>query len=162
MFFKSKKWKEVAFDHGFSTTYTDTNSVKHHRISYELCENTNARRAIIDGYEYEETGIHIPRHKGIIYAVKSWLGGNKLFLTDDGGQLFDDDYELVNETGGNSKSKATYLEYAYKPVVGVDALLRMVSNDREFSELHENNKMIEDAFDNLKMCVKLCQDNNTD
>ena len=140
--FHKHKFHVVAYDHGYHTSYTDTDTKTYHHATFSKCD-CGARKFDIEkstGYSGTNT------HGGLMRAKHAWLEKNELRITDKS-DVYDDNYTLIDS------SRSMYI-YAYQPVTGVEKILNLLKNNDEFGELRKH-QMIDDAFVQLETVIKM-------
>ena len=145
----------VAFDPGYHTKFTDTDDILTHHLEFQKCAACGENRCVVinDGFPaYHKASAK--KHSSIALAVHLWKEKNELQLSKEA-TVFCDDYET------NTPLPKDVRIWKYKPLTGIDKILKTLANDKEFSELASKHQMVDDAFGQLEVAVKLCSEADT-
>jgi len=141
LFSKEKKckhdWKNVAYDCGFNTTYTDTQRTEYHDVYWTKCKLCGER-----GFDRPRDSLN---HKSLTKAKMRWIELDMITGTKEI-EVYDENYQLYNQSSNI---------YKFQPMTGTQRILKYLKNDSEFKDLCNNHKMIKDAFGELETAVKL-------
>ena len=139
------KFYVVAFDSGYKTTYPDIEgqSPKCHHLTFSKCDCGERKMTESDT---TKRGKYASPHIGITKSENLWVIKGILKLSSDA-DVYDDDYS-VTATGGLDTWK-------YKPVTGVDKILKLLQDDSEFQELCKEHPNVDTAFGQFEAIVKL-------
>jgi hypothetical protein len=135
----------VAFDHGYKTLYTDVEgeSPKCHHLTFSKCDC--GERQMTES-ETTRRGKYETPHAGITTAENLWVIKGIMKISSDA-DVYDDDYSMTASTGLNT--------WEYKPITGVDKIIKLLQDDSEFQELCKEHPNVDTAFDNFEAIVKL-------
>lgn len=139
MFFNRKppplpdhKWKTVAIDSGFHTTFEDSERKLGHVITYKVCEECGKRDFSVSALDQRGGS-----HYGVQKQTDKWMAGTKQMH-------FTDEIEILDQE--------------YLPVAGIEALIQKFKDDPHFSEMIQKHKLVKDAVGELEVALKMCKD----
>ena len=143
MFFGPKKckhkWRVIAYDPAFNSTYGDEKNRVYHHVKYLKCK-------LCDERQFEDGGAG-ETHKGVNSVKHRWLEQNILMMSASDGEVYDPDYLPVN-TGSN------WVTFEFQKLTGVQKILKILKEDQEFKKLAEH-QMVADAFGELEAVIKM-------
>ena len=135
----------VAFDHGYKTTYPDSkvDPPKCHHLTFSKCDCGERK---MTETETTRRSKYAAPHQGITKAENLWTIKGILKLSPDA-DVYDDDYSMTASTGLNT--------WEYKPITGVDKIIKLLQDDSEFQELCKEHPNVDTAFGQFEAIVKL-------
>jgi hypothetical protein len=142
------KWHVIAFDHGYQTTFSDSATREKHNLTFSRCECGNRK---MTGNEFGSAS----RHSSITKSMHRWVEMNILQLTDES-SIFNMDYTCVRPA--TSTDVGTWY---FRPLTGIEKLIKQLKQDAEFIALSEANQLVEDAFNEFETVVKLHENIDT-
>ena len=141
-FFRKETWRTVAIDSRVTWHYIkDPDRNFEHVLVYQINDRTGERRMIYDdasdtGREYAEKG-----NDTVAKMRSKWIHAGTII-----------------PPGPNIEDKVTYIDPAYAPYGSMQKYIDMMKRDPAVQDML-NEKMIDDAFGQLEVAIKLIQDN---
>jgi hypothetical protein len=141
----SHKYNVVAFDRGYYTSYHDSSERTYHHLTFSKCEC---------GHRKVDVTSSRPDHGPITHATHAWVEQKILWLTDKS-DVYDDNYQQTKV--------GTHLgKWEYNLITGVQKIVNILRNDQEFKKMVDDHSMVNDAFEQLEVVIKLHENIDTD
>ena len=144
--FHRHKFYVVAYDHGYHTTYTDTENKVFHHSTFLKCDCGCRTFHVKKSSKYSSVNLDTDTHGGLMRAKHAWIEKDELRLTASS-DVYNDDYVKIS-------SSVALDVYKYQPVTEVGKILNLLKASDEFTELRKHT-MIDDAFGELETVIKM-------
>ena len=143
-FFKKQHrhvWRTVLIDtsQGYTVTdpYTSEVSEFEHILLYQVCDGCGGRQFAYDDAKENAREYAKTKHSGVALKRTKWVQGGIIVPS-------------------STSKPYTFIDPSYAPLKGFEEWAKAFSNDPEMKKLIQDNQMVDDAFGQLEVAVKLC------